>query len=133
MKPLFSVIAVLAALTAGLVNISNHKDEPQMFEKYYIGKMPGGYSFEMSLTIKGLSITGSVLNTYSNITTVSGAINESQNFILKEFEDEKVTGIYKGRIFSSGEIKGIWESPDGIRKIPFKMVQEVKTASSSAL
>ena len=132
MKLLFSVIGVLAALTAGLVNISNDKDEPEMFEKYYIGRMPGGYSLEMSLKIQGLNLTGSVLNTYKNITTVRGVMDEGQNFILQEFEEERVTGTYKGIIYSDGVIQGVWESPDGARRIPFKMIQEVKTAPAGA-
>ncbi len=130
MRQLISIIAILSALTAGLINISNDKDGPKMIEKYFIGTMPGGYSFEMFLTFKGETLTGSVFNTYSNITFVSGTLDPNKNFILKEFEDEKVTGIYKGKIFSNGEIKGVWSSPDGIRKAPFKMIQEVKTAAS---
>ena len=101
-----------------------------MSEKYYKGTMLGGYNFEMILKKNGGNLSGSVLNTYHNITLVKGLMDDSNNFMLREYEHEQITGIYKGTISSEGEIKGIWSSPDGTRKLPFNMFQEIKTPPS---
>ena len=101
-----------------------------MNEKYYTGKLLGGFNLEMTLKRNGNSLSGSVLNSYSNITLVKGLMDEGNSFMLREYENEKFTGIYKGTISPEGEIKGVWSSPDGMRRLPFNMVQEVKTPPS---
>jgi len=130
MKSFVTVIAIIMALSAGLINIFNKKDIATMNEKYYKGTMPGGYNFDMTLKRSGNNLSGSVLNTYSNITSVKGLMDDENNFMLREYEQEKITGIYKGTIFPEGRIKGVWSSPDGMRRLPFNMVQEVKTPPS---
>ncbi len=132
MKLFITLIAIIMALFAGLANISHKKDIETMDEKYYKGTLLGGYNFDMTLKRSGNSLSGSVLNTYSNITSVKGQVDDDNNFMLREYEQEKITGIYKGTIFPEGRIKGVWSSPDGTRRLPFNMVQEVKTPPSPA-
>lgn len=130
MKTLFPAIAIILIAAVGFINVNNKKDIVIMSEKYYKGTMLGGYNFEMILKKNGGNLSGSVLNTYNNITLVKGLMDDSNNFMLREYEQERITGIYKGTIFSEGEIKGIWSRPDGTRKLPFNMIQKVKTPPS---
>lgn len=130
MKTLFPIIAIILIAAVGFINVNNKKDIVIMSEKYYKGTMLGGYNFEMTLKKNGGNLSGSVLNTYNNITLVKGLMDDSNNFMLREYEQEQISGIYKGTIFSEGEIKGIWSSPDGTRKLPFNMMQEIKTPPS---
>ena len=132
MKTLIPTIAIIMAVAVGLINILDKEDAIVMNEKYYKGRMLGGYNFEMTLKRDGSSLSGSVLNTYNNITQVKGLMDESNNFMLREYEQERFSGIYKGIIFKDGEIKGVWSNPDGTRRLPFKMIQEVKTPPSRA-
>jgi len=132
MKTLIPAIAIIMTVLIGSINILNKKDIMIMNEKYYKGKLLGGFNLEMTLKRNGNSLSGSVLNSYSNITLVKGLMDEDNNFMLREYEHEKITGIYKGTIFPEGEIKGVWSSPDGTRRLPFNMVQEVKTPPSRA-
>jgi hypothetical protein len=130
MKTLIPAIAIILLAIVGITNVNNKKDIVIMNEKYYKGTMLGGYNFEMTLKKNGGNLSGSVLNTYHNITLVKGLMDDSNNFMLREYEHEQITGIYKGTISSEGEIKGIWSNPDGTRKLPFNMIQEVKTPPS---
>jgi hypothetical protein len=130
MKILIPAIALILLAAAGIINVNNKKDIVIMSEKYYKGTMLGEFNFEMTLKKNGGNLSGSVLNTYNNITLVKGLTDESNNFMLREYEHEQITGIYKGTISSEGEIKGIWSNPDGTRKLPFNMYQEVKTPPS---
>jgi len=127
MKTLAAAIVIIMAVSVGLIHILNQKDITIMDQKYYKGAMPGGYNFEMTLKRSGNNLTGSVLNTYSDITLVRGLLDENGNFILREYEHEKITGIYKGKFYPKGVIKGVWSNPDGTRRVPFNMIQEVKT------
>ena len=130
MKTFFPAIAIFLLATVGIINVNNKKDIVIMSEKFYKGTMLGGYNFDMTLKKNGGNLTGSVLNTYNNITLVKGLMDDSNNFMLREYEQDQITGIYKGTISSEGEIKGIWSSPDGTRKLPFNMIQEIKNSSS---
>ena len=104
MKTLAASIVIIMAVSVGLINILHKKDITIMDQKYYKGAMPGGYNFEMTLKRSGNNLTGSVLNTYSDITLVRGLLDENGNFILREYEREKNTGIYKGKFYPKGAV-----------------------------
>jgi hypothetical protein len=127
MKTLIPAFAIVLIALVGIINVNNKKDIVIMSEKYYKGTMLGGFNFEMTLKKNGGNLSGSVLNTYHNITLVKGLMDDSNNFMLREYEHKQISGIYKGTISSEGEIKGIWSNPDGTRKLPFNMKQEIKS------
>jgi len=99
MKTLIPAIAIIMAVLIGSINILNKKDIMIMNEKYYKGKLLGGFNLEMTLKRNGNSLSGSVLNSYSNITLVKGLMDEDNNFMLREYEHEKNHGDLQGNDF----------------------------------
>jgi len=51
-------------------------------------------------------------------------------FVLKEFDEEKNTGVFKGTIFADGTIAGQWINPTGSKSYSFQLAKRASSAWS---
>lgn len=58
---------------------------------------------------------------YKKNIELKGSIEHFEKVILKEYYNDSLTGIFKGKIKSDNIIDGVWASSDGERKYPFEI------------
>ncbi len=88
---------------------------------HYEGKI-GGQIFSMVLARDGRSLTGTV--TTAKTEMLIGTIDDDGNFSLDSFSNSRQqTGVYKGRIFPNGSIRGNWTNAQGRQGTSFFLTQ----------
>ncbi len=89
---------------------------------HYEGKI-GGQIFSMILACDGRSLTGTVTRAKTDI--LIGTIDDDGNFSLDSFANgNQQTGVYKGRIFPNGSIRGNWTNAQGRQVTSFFLTQQ---------
>lgn len=95
---------------------------PDSFNRHYEGKI-GGQSFSMSLECDGRSLTGTVSTVKTDV--LIGTIDDDGNFKLDSFGDgNNPTGVYRGRIYPNGSIRGTWTNSQGGQGTSFFLIQQ---------
>jgi ribosomal protein S27AE len=101
---------------------TTNSSSSRSFNRTYAGKINYTNDIEMRLERDGDTLSGKVipLNRYSTSITVSGTIDDDNSFEMYEYDDQdNITGLYQGTIYSSGRIEGTWSKPDGSAQRPF--------------
>ncbi len=95
---------------------------PDSFNRHYEGKI-GGQSFSMSLECDGRSLTGTVSTVKTDI--LIGTIDDDGNFKLDSFGNgNNLTGVYRGRIYPNGSIRGTRTNSQGGQGTSFFLIQQ---------
>jgi len=97
---------------------------------FFEGSIGGKYKMNMSFDRKGEDVTGSVVNTGNNLRTLKGTISEDKTFLIHEFNGNKMTGTFEGRILSDGNMRGIWSAPPGGKWFPFYLERKLGIQAS---
>lgn len=95
---------------------------PGTFDRQYSGTI-AGQTLTMNLIKNGGSLTGTASTTKTD--TLSGTIQDNGDFSVDAIPIGKsATGIFSGRIYDDGSIKGKWTDRQGGKESPFQVQQK---------
>ena len=95
---------------------------PNNFDRSYEGTI-SGQNISMTLKRDGDELKGTAATSRTDY--LYGKINSDGEFRLEGYEnDNKLTGIYKGRIYPNGSISGTWTTPQGTKPTTFSLSEQ---------
>ena len=122
-KLIIGFTAVIASIVAfsqlSEVAKSNPVKTPSVQKLFYEGTIGGKHSMSISLDRVCEGITGSAVNTSNELRKLKGSIGKEKTFLLHEYDNDQMTGIFEGRILENGDMRGIWSVPTGGKWFPF--------------
>jgi len=123
----FSVLAVaLAAWTQVAEETRPILTEDKLF---FEGTIGGKYFMSMSINRTGKTITGNAINTQKALRAIKGSIRDGSVFTMHEYDGDRMTGTFEGRILGNGNLRGIWSSPPGEKWFPFYLQKRPKAST----
>ena len=102
---------------------------PVIQKLYFQGTVAGKYALSISIDQVGRNITGTVINTHREIRKLKGSITRNKTFLFSEYLKGQVTGTFKGKILSNGNMRGVWSDPPGIKQYPFYLNRKQRVRS----
>ncbi len=132
------LIVGFVALVLSIVTWAQFNEEAESISKptpiiqklFFEGSIGGKYAMSMSFDRMGDDVTGSVVNTEKNLRTLKGSIGEDKTFLIHEYDGDKMTGTFEGRILSDGDMRGIWSAPPGGKWFPFYLERKPRILAS---
>ena len=99
---------------------------PVVQKLYFEGTMGGKHAMSISINQVGRNITGTVINTHMEIRKLKGVVSEDKTFIFSEYLENQVTGTFKGKILSNGNMRGVWSAPPSKKRYPFYLNRKAR-------
>ena len=122
--PLVKTVSLKTKPIVSTAPVKSNNSSPLSIDSensHYEGKI-GSQIFSMVLARDGRSLTGKVTTAKTEI--LIGTIDDKGNFSLDSFANgNQQTGVYKGRIFPNGSIRGNWTNAQGRQGTSFFLTQ----------
>ncbi|MEK6698495.1 MAG: hypothetical protein AABZ10_05555 [Nitrospirota bacterium] len=98
----------------------------------YAGNINGRYPIQMLLKLEGKSFKGYMFyESTAKYIFLQGTVTPKGLATVKEVDEmsKKVTGVFEGQLGEAG-FSGTWSSPDGKKRVPFKLTAIPGTAAA---
>ncbi|MEJ6952581.1 hypothetical protein [Natronospora cellulosivora (SeqCode)] len=114
MKKIYIYIVLFILFTC-FSSISSFAKSP--YSLIYNGKVNNS-NISMEIIVEGNNLIGSIhYEKYDQILDLEGLIEEYEYILLKEYNNNELVGIFKGKIKLDNIIEGTWMSPTGEKNI----------------
>jgi hypothetical protein len=124
----FSVLAI--ALVAWTQMEEETHPIPTEEKLFFEGTIGGKHFMSMSINRTGKAITGNAINTQKALRSLKGSIRDGGVFTMHEYDGDRMTGTFDGKILDNGNLRGIWSFPPGEKWFPFYLQKRPKAIAS---
>ncbi len=125
-KLLFTFLVLAIALAAWTQMAEETHPIPTEEKLFFEGTIGGKHFMSMSINRTGKAITGNAINTQKALRAIKGSIRDGSVFTMHEYDGDRMTGTFEGRILGNGNLRGIWSSSPGEKWFPFYLQKRPK-------